>query len=67
MQIWTPNQGFMLNGYKVPVKGVSNHQDFGGTGVAVPDRINMFRVAGLRAIGINAVSGYVYAVTGVAD
>lgn len=51
--IWTPNTGFTLNGYKLPVRGVSNHQDFGGAGVAVPDRINQYRVAGLRAIGVN--------------
>jgi hypothetical protein len=51
--IWTPNTGFTLNGFKLPVHGVSNHQDFGGTGVAVPDRIDQFRVASLRAIGVN--------------
>ena len=51
--IWTPNQGFMLNGFKVPAKGFSQHQDFAGTGTAVPDRVNEFRVQGIRAIGGN--------------
>ena len=51
--IWTANQGFQLNGFKVPAKGFSQHQDFGGVGTAVPDRINEFRVAGIRAIGGN--------------
>jgi hypothetical protein len=51
--IWTPNQGFVLNGFKVPAKGFSQHQDFAGCGTAVPDRVNEFRVAGIRAIGGN--------------
>ena len=51
--IWTANQGFVLNGFKVPAKGFSQHQDFAGTGTAVPDRVNEFRVAGIRAIGGN--------------
>lgn len=51
--IWTPNQGFMLNGFKVAAQGFSNHQDFAGTGTAVPDRINEYRVTSLRAIGSN--------------
>ena len=40
--------------FKVPIQGVSNHQDFAGTGTAVPDRVNAFRVKGLRDIGVNA-------------
>ncbi len=51
--VWTPNQGFTLNGFKVPAQGFSNHQDFAGCGVAVPDRVNEFRVASMRAIGSN--------------
>ena len=30
--IWTSNQGFILNGFKVPVKGFSQHQDYAGCG-----------------------------------
>jgi len=51
--IWTANTGFMLNGFKVPAKGFSQHQDFGGCGTAVPDRIDEFRIKGIRAIGGN--------------
>ena len=51
--VWTPNTGFMLNGFKVPAQGFSNHQDFGGVGTAVPDRINEFRVTSLRSLGAN--------------
>ncbi len=50
---WSPNTGFTLNGMKLPAQGFSNHQDFGGAGTAVPDRINEFRVSSLRAIGSN--------------
>jgi beta-galactosidase len=50
---WDPNTGFMLNGFKVAAAGFSNHQDFGGAGTAVPDRVQEFRVTSLRAIGSN--------------
>jgi beta-galactosidase len=50
---WSPNTGFTLNGIKLPAQGFSNHQDFGGCGTAVPDRINEFRVTSLRALGSN--------------
>ena len=32
--------GVFLNGKLYPVKGTSNHQDFAGIGVALPDKIN---------------------------
>lgn len=51
--VWTSNQGFVLNGFKVPAKGFSQHQDFAGCGTAVPDRVNEFRIQGIRAIGGN--------------
>ena len=34
--------------------GLCNHQDFAGCGVAVPDRVNMFRVQKLQEMGGNA-------------
>ena len=48
------NQGLFLNDQHVTVKGLCNHQDFGGCGVAVPDRINEYRVAALKEMGGNA-------------
>jgi beta-galactosidase len=51
--IWTANTGFMLNGFKIAAQGYSNHQDFAGVGVAVPNRVQEFRVTSLRAIGSN--------------
>jgi hypothetical protein len=36
--------GFALNGDPVHLRGFSHHQDFGGVGASVPDRVNLFRV-----------------------
>jgi len=47
---FTP-EGFFLNGQKRFIKGVCNHQDFAGVGVAVPDRVQQYRVAMLKEMG----------------
>lgn len=53
--VFDPNNGFMLNGIKVPLQGASNHIDFGGCGGAVPDRVNEWRVANyIKDLGGNA-------------
>jgi beta-galactosidase len=49
-----PDQGFFLNGKRVELKGTCNHQDHAGVGTAVPDRIHVFRVESLKAMGSNA-------------
>jgi beta-galactosidase len=49
------DRGFFLNGKPVKVKGVCNHQDFAGVGVALPDRIHEFRVQKIKEMGANAV------------
>jgi beta-galactosidase len=46
--------GFLLNGVKVYLKGISNHLGFGGVGMAVPDRVAEFQIATLRRMGSNA-------------
>jgi beta-galactosidase len=48
------NRGFLLNGKPYELKGTCNHQDHAGVGVAVPDRVQYFRVARLKAMGANA-------------
>ena len=48
-----PGGGFALNGEPVQLRGFSHHQDFGGVGAAVPDRVNLFRVNALRSVGGN--------------
>ena len=48
------DRGFLLNGKPVKIKGVCNHQDFAGVGIALPDRIHEFRVQRLKEMGANA-------------
>src|SRR5262249_31905589 len=48
------NQGFLLNGKPYVLKGTCNHQDHAGVGAALPDRLQYFRIAQLKAMGGNA-------------
>ncbi|MBV5281343.1 MAG: DUF4982 domain-containing protein [Paludibacter sp.] len=45
--------GVFLNGKLCPVKGTCNHQDFAGIGVAVPDKINWYKLKVLKEMGSN--------------
>jgi beta-galactosidase len=47
-------KGFFLNGKPVKLKGTCCHQDHGGVGAALPDRIQYFRVEKLKEMGSNA-------------
>ena len=49
-----PEQGLLLNGKVVKVKGTCNHQDHAAVGVAVPDALQRYRVAKLQEMGSNA-------------
>lgn len=49
-----PNEGFFLNGKHVRLFGTNNHQDHAGVGAAIPDALQEFRVAKLKATGCNA-------------
>jgi len=49
-----PNEGFLLNGSHYEVKGMCNHQDAAGVGVALPDALEYYRVAKLKEMGCNA-------------
>ncbi|MGC1290095.1 MAG: beta-galactosidase GalA [Candidatus Acidiferrales bacterium] len=48
------DDGFFLNGERVEVKGMCNHQDHAGVGSALPDRLQYFRIAKLKEMGVNA-------------
>ncbi len=48
------DQGFFLNGARVELKGTCNHQDHAGVGSALPDALQAYRVARLKAMGCNA-------------
>ncbi|HZV36480.1 MAG TPA: glycoside hydrolase family 2 TIM barrel-domain containing protein, partial [Verrucomicrobiae bacterium] len=49
------NKGLLLNGKPYFAKGVCNHQDHAGVGVAVPDALQYYRVAKLKEMGCNAI------------
>ena len=50
---WTGDQGFFLNEQHVKIRGFCNHESFGGVGMAIPDRVNLFRAQALRSVGGN--------------
>lgn len=52
---YDPNEGFFLNGKNLKIKGVNNHQDHAGVGVAIPDALQEFRVMKLKEMGCNAI------------
>lgn len=47
------NDGFYLNGKLCPVKGTANHQDHAGIGVALPDKMQTYRLELLKEMGSN--------------
>jgi beta-galactosidase len=53
--LFDAEKGFFLNGKSLKIQGTCNHQDHAGVGVALPDRIQAFRVGVLQAMGCNAV------------
>ncbi len=52
---FTTNQGFVLNGNKVVLKGVCLHHDGGAFGAAVPLAIWEARLNILKTLGVNAI------------
>ena len=51
---FTADQGFLLNGKQVKLKGVNNHQDHPGVGSAIPDALQSWRIRQLKQLGCNA-------------
>ncbi|MEM7809803.1 MAG: glycoside hydrolase family 2 TIM barrel-domain containing protein, partial [Planctomycetota bacterium] len=47
--------GFYLNGDPLKLKGVCQHQDHAGVGVAIPEAVERFRVGVLKRMGVNAI------------
>ena len=43
-----------MNGKRVKVRGFCNHNSFGGMGMVLPDRINLYRAQAMRGMGSNA-------------
>lgn len=52
---FTPEQGFVLNGKKVLLKGVCLHHDGGALGAAVPLGVWEQRLVALKGLGCNAI------------
>ena len=52
---FTADQGFLLNGKKVMIKGVCLHHDAGALGAAVPLRAWERRLEILKSIGVNGI------------
>ena len=48
------DRGIILNGRPLKIKGVCNHQDHAGVGVAVPDAIQDYRIRAMKEMGANA-------------
>lgn len=46
--------GFWVNNKNIKIKGVCNHQDYAGCGVAVSDALWEFRLCKLKDMGVNA-------------
>ncbi len=52
---YTPEQGFLLNGKKVLLKGLANHHDLGALGAAAHPRAIERRIKILKEFGLNHV------------
>ncbi len=47
------DKGLLINGKKTIIKGLCSHQDFGITGIAVPDNIARYKVGLMKEMGAN--------------
>ena len=47
-------RGFLLNGNVVKIKGTCNHETHAGVGLAIPDRLHVWRLEQLKKMGGNA-------------
>ena len=51
---WMADTGFYLNDQPYKWRGFCDHNDFAGVGVAVPERVNLFRAQTMRSVGGNS-------------
>ncbi|WP_235199803.1 beta-galactosidase GalA [Sphingomonas sp. RIT328] len=52
---FTADKGFFLNDRPLKIQGMCNHQDHAGVGVALPDRLQAFRLEVMQRMGCNAI------------
>ena len=50
---WKNHDNFQLNKERFKLRGFSHHNSIGGLGVAIPERIYLFRAQASRALGSN--------------
>ena len=51
---WNGGYGFVLNGQPFKWRGFCNHNDMAGVGIALPDRLHLFRAQTMKSIGGNS-------------
>lgn len=51
----SPEQGILVNGRRVQLRGVNLHQDHAGVGAAIPDALYEYRLRELKKLGVNAI------------
>jgi len=49
-----PKHGLLLNGERLQIQGVCNHQDHAGVGTAIPDALQEYRIVRSKELGANA-------------
>ena len=50
-----PEQGILINGVSVKLRGCNLHQDHAGVGAAIPDALYEYRIRELKKYGFNAI------------
>ena len=50
-----PDQGILVDGKRIQLRGVNLHQDHAGVGVAIPDALWVWRIKQLQKLGVNAI------------
>ena len=51
---YDPNNGFFLNGKRVEIQGMCNHENLPGVGSGIPDNLFYWQVMKLKQTGVNA-------------
>lgn len=52
---WSSEEGFLVDGKKVELRGVNLHQDHAGVGAAIPKGLWEYRLRKLQELGVNAI------------
>ena len=51
----SPDQGIIVDGKRIQLRGVNLHQDHAGVGSAIPDELYEYRLRQLQKLGVNAI------------